>query len=60
MLKIRHRERVQASPKRGLRQGWDEYQVVKGRKIIARFDTLEQARKAYPNAKPTAGEWVGR
>jgi hypothetical protein len=40
---IRKRDRVEASPKDGLRQGWTEYQVVLGRKVVARFDLQRQA-----------------
>jgi hypothetical protein len=31
--------------------GWTEYQVVAGRKVEARFDTLEQAQHEYPGAE---------
>lgn len=44
-LKIRYRERICASPKEGHRQSWGEYQVVEGRKVIARFDLEAQAVK---------------
>jgi len=40
---IRYRRRVQASPPRGLRQAWDEYQVVWRRCVVARFDLHDQA-----------------
>lgn len=42
---IRLRDRVQASPKPGLRQSWSEYQVVQGRKIIHRADLRYQAER---------------
>lgn len=45
---IRFRTRRCASPKAGLRQKWDEWQVVDCRRVIARFDTLEQAKRKYP------------
>jgi hypothetical protein len=41
---VRRRERIQASPKYGLRQRWIEWQVVAGRKVVARFDLERQAR----------------
>ena len=44
-LKIRERTRRCASPKEGLKQKWDEVQVVQGRKIVARFDLVEQAQE---------------
>lgn len=44
-FKIRYRERVCASPKAGRRQSWGEYQVIDGRKVIARFDLRHQAEK---------------
>ncbi len=50
MKKIRYRERHNASPKEGHRQAWDEYQVLDGRKIIGRYDTEAQAKKAHPDA----------
>lgn len=43
-LRIRRRERINASPKEGLRQAWTEYQVLDGRRIVSRHDTEEQAR----------------
>ena len=42
-LKIRFRERSGYSREAGGYIGWGEYQVVDGRKIIGRFDTLGQA-----------------
>ena len=44
-LKIRERERVQASPPPGHRQSWTEWQVVQGRKVISRHDFKEQAER---------------
>lgn len=41
--KIRERHRICASPKQGLRQSWDEFQVILGQRIMARFDFREQA-----------------
>jgi len=48
--KIRYRERVNSSPPEGRRQSWGEYQVVEGRRVIGRYDLLEQAKKAHPEA----------
>jgi hypothetical protein len=45
VFKIRHRERICSSPKAGLRQSWDEWQVVEGRKVVGRFDLREQAER---------------
>lgn len=42
---IRIRTRRLASPPEGLRQEWDEAQVLDGRKIVARFDIREQAER---------------
>ncbi len=51
-FKIRQRERINSSPKEGLRQRWTEYQVVSGRgKITARYDLLSQARQDFPGAE---------
>src|SRR5690554_3137082 len=44
-LKIRIRERIQSSPPPGQRQWWIEYQVLDGRKIIARCDTEAEAER---------------
>lgn len=49
-FKIRVRDRVEASPKEGLRQEWTEYQIVAGRRVVARCGTLEEAQKEYPDA----------
>jgi hypothetical protein len=49
--RIRKQDRRLASPKPGLRQGWTEYQVTLGRKVVARYDTLKQAQADYPHAK---------
>jgi hypothetical protein len=43
--KIRERSRRCASPKEGLKQAWDEVQVVEGRKVVARFDLRSQAER---------------
>ena len=46
MLKIRERDRQQWSNQRdGLRPEWTEYQVVRGRKIVARFERKEAAER---------------
>ena len=42
-LTIRKRDRIQSSPKEGLRQAWTEYQVVSGRRILSRHDSEGQA-----------------
>lgn len=49
-LKIRYREGFRWSPPEGQRQEWREFQVVNGRKIVARYDLLDQARRDYPGA----------
>jgi hypothetical protein len=43
--KIRVRERIDSSPPPNHRQCWIEYQVVSGRKIVARFSTMKEAEK---------------
>lgn len=50
-FKIRVRDRVNSSPKAGMRQDWREYQVASGARVIARFDLLHQAQKEYPGAE---------
>lgn len=40
-MKVRFRERREASPKEGLRQSWTEYQLLKDRKIIQRFEHID-------------------
>lgn len=50
-MKIRRRDRIQSSPPRGQSQEWLEYQVLDGRKVIARYGTLEAAIKDYPDAE---------
>ena len=42
---IRERHRICSSPKAGLKQAWDEVQVVDGRKVVARFDLVSQAER---------------
>lgn len=50
---IRERERRCASPREGYRQAWDEVQVCEGRKVVARFDSREQAERwILKQAKP--------
>ena len=44
-FRIMLRNRVQASPPPGMRQGWSEYQVWHGRTIIARHETLLAAER---------------
>ena len=43
VFKIRERERVQASRAFGLRDSWREWQIVKGKRIIARLGSLKAA-----------------
>jgi hypothetical protein len=45
-VNIKQVERIQSSPKQGLRQGWTEYQVKIGRRVLSRHDTQRQADKA--------------
>jgi hypothetical protein len=47
-FKIRYREVISRKPVYGR---YGEYQVVKRSKIVARFDMLAQALKAYPGAE---------
>ena len=49
--RLRFRERHNGSPKEGMRQEWDEWQVVEGRKVIGRYDLRSQALKVHPDAK---------
>jgi hypothetical protein len=56
-LKTRKRDRFQASPPRGLKQEWTEWQVIDGRRVVARFDTdseadawIERHGAEYPRA----------
>lgn len=42
---IRSRKRVEASPKRGMKACWVEWQVWQGRRIVARYDTEGQAQQ---------------
>ena len=48
---LRYRRRVNASPPRGLKQAWDEYQVWQRGKIIGRYDFREQALRDHPDAE---------
>ena len=50
-FKIRERERVQASRAFGLRDGWREYQIVKGRRIIARLGSRKAAETELKRLK---------
>lgn len=50
-FKIRVRSRRGYSKEAQGYTGWDEYQVVSGRKIEARFEQLSQAQKEYPGAE---------
>ncbi len=51
-LTVRLRVRRNASPKDGLRQIWDEWQVCDGRKVISRHDTEAQAQRALEELTP--------
>lgn len=51
-MKIRYRHRRGYVREAQGYSGWTEYQVVDGRRVVARFDLLEQAVKKYPDAKP--------
>ncbi len=42
---IRRRERIESSPKAGLRQEWIEWQIVVGRKVHYRGGSEKEARK---------------
>ncbi len=42
---IRRRERVDSSPPEGMAQEWVEYQVLDGRKIVARCGSEEEAKR---------------
>jgi hypothetical protein len=44
--KIRKRTRVDSSPPAGMSQEWVEYQVLDGRRVIARCGSQEAAKKA--------------
>lgn len=52
-MKIRRRERVEASPKRGLRARWVEWQVVDGRKVVYRADFESQAQEWIAKQQPS-------
>lgn len=41
---IRLRRRSLASPKRGMKSAWDEWQVVEGRRVVSRHDSERQAQ----------------
>lgn len=45
-LKIRLRDRRGYSREAGGYTGWSEYQLVRGRKIIGRYETLKAAEAA--------------
>lgn len=42
---IRMRTRRQASPPRGMKSAWEEWQVVDGKRVVSRHDTERQARE---------------
>ncbi|MDU4254529.1 hypothetical protein [Pseudomonas sp.] len=39
------RTRRQASPPRGMKSAWEEWQVVDGKRVVSRHDTERQARE---------------
>jgi hypothetical protein len=43
-LSLRIQPRRAASPQPGHRQAWTEYQILMGRRVVARFPTLKQAQ----------------
>ena len=43
-LKIRYRQRRLSSPPEGMKQYWDEWQVVQRQRVLSRHDTLEDAK----------------
>ena len=45
LFRIRKRERIQSSRPEGLDASWTEYQVLNGRRIVARLETREQAER---------------
>jgi hypothetical protein len=55
---IRLVQRRSASPKPGMSQEWDEWQVRQGRRVVARTDTLAQAAEAAAaiDTRPAGGE----
>lgn len=42
---IRKRQLRNASPKRGMKSAWEEWQVLDGRRIVSRHDTEKQANE---------------
>lgn len=50
-FKIRYRSRRGYTREAGGYTGWNEYQVVAGRKVVGRYDLLEQAQRDYPGAE---------
>jgi len=54
---IRFRRLRNASPKRGMKSAWDEWQVVDGRRVVSRHDTEKQAEEwAANNPKANLGK----
>ena len=67
VVRIRRRERHDASPRAGLDAAWTEWQVVVGRCVVSRHDTETQAELAAaalrqacadPGASPSSGPAV--
>jgi len=54
MVKIRYRSRRGYVREAAAYTGWNEYQVVDGRRVIARYDTLKQALRRHPGAQVDA------
>jgi hypothetical protein len=49
-FKVRLRDRRGYVSEAGGYAAWSEYQVVAGRKIVARLETFAQVQKEYPRA----------
>ena len=54
-LRIRERQRIQASPPRGMHQDWMEYQILGGRKVISRHGSREEAERELEKLKRPEG-----
>lgn len=60
---VRRVSRLQSSPPRGMRQTWDEWQVVQGRRVLFRHDLRHRAEgwRAWRDVKcPACGVEPGR
>lgn len=56
IYKIVKRDRVESSPKPGIRQAWTEYQIKLGRRIVARCGTEQEAVKRLARITREEGE----